>query len=324
MSNIKLKILYACSNSYNSKHQLERFVNAVKNKNYQIKVAAYRKYMPNNIQTDWNLESLLNIFDPNAISLDNPNFEYYYKQIKSYKPDLIISDSEYFTTSIAISLNKLIWQYSSSYIDFALGCRNIGFLKTYKFVFVKDTNRNNKIHYMTSNSNKALVYSHLCDSDVDFDLKPSFEWVRPYYIKDNSNLNNNLTGITLSRNKKITSLLKKYKDSILYCHNDYENHLNLSIKNIDDYINYSNLSKCNLFIHEGYTDFFADALYNNKFSIIIPDFNCAESIINAFIAEKYKFGKIVYNCNEDISSYIEEEVNFKYNNSVKFLHESIP
>ena len=125
------KILYAASNNINSKIQLARFMQAVKDEPYIIKIAAYKNSSPS-IHIDWTLDYLVNIFDNGRINLNDDSFRTYLDQIKLYEPDLIISDLEYFTSYAANLLNITLWQCSSSIINFALSKKqkyNMGIFK---------------------------------------------------------------------------------------------------------------------------------------------------------------------------------------------------
>jgi hypothetical protein len=134
-----LKILYAASENENAKIQLARFMQAMEGKPFIVKVAAYKKSSPP-INIDWTLDCLKNIFKPDYVTLDNDNFITYFNQVKYYKPDLIISDLEYYTSHIANVLNTTLWQCSSSIINFALSSNykyNLGIFKRYAYLFNK-------------------------------------------------------------------------------------------------------------------------------------------------------------------------------------------
>src|SRR5258706_5453728 len=98
-----MKILYAANNNINSLIQLSRFLRVI-SKQHHIKISAYKKSSPPSINIDWTLDALLNIFNP-RLSLNNDNLCIYYDQVKKFKPDLVISDFEYFTSSVAADLN---------------------------------------------------------------------------------------------------------------------------------------------------------------------------------------------------------------------------
>jgi hypothetical protein len=154
----KIKILYAAGNTSNSKIQLSRFLKAIADKPYTIKVAAYKNSSPS-IHIDWTLDYLLNIFDNNHINLNNDSFRIYLDQIKLYNPDLIISDLEYFTSYAANLLDITLWQCSSSIINFALDKKqkyNMGIFKNYSYIFNKNPHNFQRIINIIDNSNCCL------------------------------------------------------------------------------------------------------------------------------------------------------------------------
>ena len=231
-----MKILYACSNSMNSRIQLERFVKAMKNKPYQLKIAAYKKSSPN-ISIDWTLDCLLNIFKPDHISLENENFETYFHQVKSFNPDLIISDLEYFTSYIANVLNITIWQCGSSLINFALPQsqkHNLGLFKQFYYLFHKVPLNNQRIINMIDNSNHNFVYSHLGDVNREINIKENFEWIRPYHTVGKYSVlcEHNVVAGSLQLNKNVINLLKNYNDSVIFSENCDEEYPNILLKDI--------------------------------------------------------------------------------------------
>lgn len=323
----KLKILYAASNSTSSKIQLERFLLSIKDKPYKIKIAAYRKSSPNQ-SIDWTLDCLQNIFKPSHISLDNDNFETYFNQVKNYAPDLIISDLEYFTSHIASVLNIILWQCNSSLINFALTQNqkyNLGLFKQFYYLFHKIPLNNQRIMNMIDNSNCNFVYSHLGDA-TNLTIKDNFEWIRPYHTLGTSSIisKHNLVAGILQPNKKILNLLQKHSDSVIFtedCNEEYSNITLKDLNNHDEYI--CNLNNSSLFVCAGQTNFLADAYYNGKFSLIMPDYNDIECVINSVSSEHEKLSKTIHDSTEDIEDYKSLVINVNYNSDIKFLHERI-
>ncbi len=323
----RLKILYACSNHTNSKIQLERFVDAIKNQPHQLKIATYKKSSPNNINIDWTLDCLYNMFKPEHISLDNENFETYFHQVKSFNPDLIISDCEYFTSHIAMVLNTTLWQCSSSLLNFALPQEqkyNLGLFKRFYYLFHKVPLNNQRIMNMIDNSNYNFVYSHLGDANSDLKLKEEFEWIRPYHTigKPSVICKHNIVAGMIQPNKNIIGLLKRYTDSIIFsedCNEDYPNIILKDMSNIDEYT--CNLYNANLFVCSGQTSLLADAYYNGKYSLITIDYNDTECIINSLASEHFGLSDIIYDLDSDLN--FSKSVNTRYDENIKFLHERI-
>lgn len=316
------KILYAAANNQNAKLQLSRFINAVKNKPYTVKIAAYKNYSPN-INIDWTLDCLLNIFDKDQINLNNDNYKIYFDQIKYYKPDLIISDLEYFTSYVANLLNITLWQCSSSIINYAFTKKqkyNMSIFKKYSYIFNKNLNHVQLIINILDNSNRKFIYSHFGDCTNPPEIKKDYEWIRPYFSlgKKSINCQHNIVVAMLKNNKKILNHVKKSEDVVIFSEQIDEQYNNLKLKNIYNQQEYfCNLKNSKAFICEGQTTFLADAFYNGKKPIVITDYNDTECIINSTVSEKLKFSNLFS------SDLLCEEINPILNNNICFLDQKI-
>jgi hypothetical protein len=323
-----LKILYAASNHSGAKIQLTRFMRAMQDKPYIVKVAAYKKSSPR-INIDWTLNCLLNIYKPDLLSLDNDNFSIYLDQVKYFSPDLIISDLEYFTSQVASILNITIWQCSSSILNFALSHEekyNLGAFKHYSYILNRHPLHTQRTVNLLDNANVNFVYSHLGDIQNSPKLKNQFEWVRPYYVigKPSIPCKHNVVAATLDNNKRVIHLLKQHSDSVVFSDFDGEEYSNLLMKDIGNEAEYScNLKNSNVFVCEGQTSFLADAFYNQKYSVILTDLKNAECILNTAFAEKAQIGSAIYNSQVDLNVYMDKQINNQLNDSCKFLHERI-
>lgn len=323
-----LKILYATSNNSGAKIQLARFMKAMQDKPYIVKVAAYQKSSPK-INIDWTLNCLLNIYKPDLISLDNDNFAIYLDQVKYFAPDLIISDLEYFTSQVANILNTTLWQCSSSMLNFALSHEekyNLGAFKHYSYVLNKHPLHTQRTVNLIDNSNCNFVYSHLGDIENSPKLKEQFEWIRPYHVTGKYAVpcQHNVIAATLGNNKKILHLLKKHNDSVVFSDFDGEEYSNLLVKDIGNEEEYScNLKNSNVFVCEGQTSFLADAFYNQKYSVILTDLKDAECILNAAFAEKAQISSVIYDSATDLNVYMNRKITNQLNDTTQFLHERI-
>lgn len=321
-----MKILYAAGNNENAKIQLTRFLNKMSGKPYTIKVAAYIKSSPAT-NVDWTLDCLLNIFKPEHISLNNDNYDIYFDQVRKYAPDLIISDLEYFTSHIANVLGIEIWQYSSSLLNFALTNDykyNLGVFSQYAYAFNKNPVWTQKIINIIDNSSKNLVYSHFGDVSNSPPLKSNFQWVRPHHLlgKEYKPCQHNLVGAGLHNNRKVISLLQKYSDSVYFSNIYYEKYNNLIIKDLKNEEEYfCNLKNSNLFVSGGQSSFIADAFYNKKYSVIIPDTNDTECIVNSCVANKTQTSSIMYQITDILPKEIEIVPELK--KEIKFIDEII-
>jgi uncharacterized protein (TIGR00661 family) len=323
-----LKILYAANNNENSKIALSRFLLHLPKKNYQIKIAAYKKSSPN-ISIDWTLDCLLNIFRPEHISLDNENFNVYFEWIKNYNPDLIISDLEYFTSYIANVLDITLWQCSSSLINFALSHEhkyNLGLFKQYSYLYNRAPLYNQRITNIIDNSNYNFVCSHLGDTTDAPILKQGFEWLRPYYIigKDYVPCCHNIVAGVIGSNKKILQTLKQYPDSVVFTDFYDEYYYNPQIKNLDNQEEYiCNLKNSHIFVCEGQTNFLADAYYNDKKPLVITKITDLECIINSLYSERLGLSHTLHSVNEDILQSFDPNFSHTCNKDIKFLHEKL-
>lgn len=321
-------ILYAAANNENAKIQLFRFVKQIENLPFNLKIAAYTKSSPN-INIDWNLDCLLYMFDPERLSLDNENFLVYLEQVKKFKPDLIISDLEYFTSSVANILNIPLWQCSSLIINFAIPPdkrHDVGLFKNYCELFRKDFTVNQRLSHLINISNKNFVYSHLGDLNNIFKLSDNFEWIRPYHqiAKPFEPCNHNIIAAMTRNNKKILNILNKYSDCVAFVDFCYENYNNIILKELNNYDEYfCNIFNSRLFICEGATSFLADAFYNKKYSIVLPNVFDRECIVNSVYSEHAGISKNIFSENENIDSYIGKEIDYQYNDKIKFLHEKL-
>lgn len=320
-----MKILYAASNNENAKIQLARFMEAVKEKPYTVKVAAYKKSSPN-INIDWTLDCLLNVFKPDHISLDNDNLSTYYEQVKYYGPDLVISDLEFFTSHVANILGTTLWQCSSSMVNFALTNDykyNLGIFKRYAYLFSKNPLHIQRVVNIMDNSSRTLLYSHFGDCQSPPTIKPGFEWVRPYHQigKVSKPCQHNIVAGTQGSNKKIIELLSQHPDSVCFSDFYYETYSNPLIKDIRNQEEYfCNLKNSNLFVNAGQTSFLADAFYNNKYSVVLANTDDVDCVVNAAISEKLGLSKSIYGT-EDLSQYPAQVTSIL--SESKFLHERI-
>jgi len=321
-----MKILYAAANNENSKIALDRFVENL-DKKHTLKIAAYKKSSPNNLSIDWTLDSLLNIYRPESLFIDNnDNFKIYYHQLKNFNPDLIISDLEYFTSIIAISLNIRLWQCSSILIRYALEYKkNIGIFTNYSYITNRNPNQHLKIINILDNSEEKFVYSCFGDLDSPPLIKDNYTWIRPYHKlgKKSKTCQHNIVGVVPSGNKKIFNILKKYPDTVVFTEHVEESYPNIKLKKMNEEEYYCNIYNSELFFCEGQSSLLADAYYNNKYSIVFPNFTDSESLINSTISEKMNFSSSVYDNSKNLNDFKNISLMNKYNNDISFLHEKI-
>lgn len=322
-----MKILYAASNNQNAKVQLSRFLRAMEGSKHQVKVAAYKKSSPKETNIDWTLDALLNIYRPDLLSLYGDNLNIYLEQVESYAPDLVISDLEYFTSSVAIDLNLPLWQCSSSLINYALIRNekyNLGLFKYHAHALNRDTLHSQRMVNILDNSNRNFVYSHYGDMSDPPLLLDGFRWVRPYHqiAKDYVPCQHHITAAFSVPDKRVMAFLKKYPDSVAFVDDPQERYQNVQVKDIgigDEY--YCNLKNSAFYVCRGQTSFLADAFYNGKYAFVFPDYEDAESITNSQLAQKIGTGHIMTFADELSNPSVEIEP--VYSDSIKYLHEHI-
>jgi len=323
-----MKILYAAGNNSNASIQLSRFLQAIEGKPYIIKVAAFKNSSPKHINIDWTLDCLLDMFRPETLSTEGENFDTFYRQIKYYNPDLIISDLEYFTSHIANILNITLWQCSSSLINFAIDFKyNAGLFTKYSYLLSKNNVlRTQRQINIIDNSNYNFVYSHLGDTSKPPSIKNKYQWIRPYHSvgKESIPCQHNVVAGLLNNNRKIFSLLQKYEDSVVFTDYPHERHKNLWLKDIENQEEYfCNLKNCNLFVCEGQTSFLADAFYNGKYCAVLINFKDTECVVNSTFSEYLKLSSNIYQPDSDLSVFLNKNIKTNYNEEIKYLHEWI-
>ena len=320
-----IKILYAASNNYNSKLQLSRFLEAVQNKPYQIKIAAYKDYCPD-IHIDWTLDALYGTTNKYKIpsNLVNYNYDIYLEQVKSYNPDLVISDLDYFTSYIAMILGCQLWQCSSSVINFAFTKKqkyNMSIFKQYSYVFNKLPQYVQRTVNILDNSHHNFIYSHFGDSSNPPEIQEKYSWIKPYHKigKTSINCQHNIVAAFIKNNKNIINKIKNYQDVVVFSEFYQENYNKILLKNIyDEQEYYCNLQNSKYFICEGQSTFLSDAFYNGKRPFVLTNYDDFESIMNSTISEKLNFS-------DNLSKFTEQDRSFisNINSTVQYLHEKI-
>lgn len=310
-----MKILYAASNRPGAKLQLTRFLQHI-NPTYTIKIAGYQDM---NMYLDWTLDALKDIFNPNRVSLENDNYEIYASQIKAYAPDLIISDLEYYTSYAGQQLDIEVWQVSPLLVYSGFSDNELDLFVKYKqFLITYNKILKNTIF----NSNRRFMYSYLCDIEGLPKSKEGYEWVRSYSQigKISTACHHNIVAALHKNNKQIAKILNELDDVVVFSDKQFDTMITKSTYDIDEYS--CNIKNCNYLINQGLTDLLADAFYNNKPSIIVPDLFDCEAIINTLFSEHFRLNKVSY----DGVIYDGDEVkaaNIATNENVKLLHEYI-
>lgn len=318
----KIKVLYALSDRLGAQIQYIRFIENI-DPNIEVKVAGYGSKC-NLINLDWNLDALKNAIDPKTISLKNENTAIYADQIKSFNPDLVISDLELITSYIALDLNKELWQVSPLLFYYAATNdikSKLNSRRRFSYSLKPLINSKDFANYAITNSSKNLIYSHFGDSS-DFDIPSNFSWIRPYFYHGQQSraAEYNLFGATIKNNKSFLNTIKSHQDSVIFSSFLQENYDNIKLKDLRNTNEYAiNLKNAKYVSTYCYTDFLADCYYNNKFSNMFVDYDDIECVINYLCTEFLKLGKSL----NEKESFSNSSIEVKVNSNIKFLDQHI-
>jgi hypothetical protein len=320
----QLKILYASSQKTGTNEQLNRFLQAIVPSNYIVKIAAYygvRCIRP----VDWILNALHDVFCFDRFSMDGDNLEIYYQQIKNFHPDLIISELEPFTSHVAALLQLPIWQIS----PFLLwegwdGSHPIGLERRYQHL-LPEIKEHRRMLAMLAASNANLICSHLGDLAEPPRIKSGFDFIRPYHFIGHHSVpcQHRVVGITTNNNRALIRLLSSYDDAILFTDVLSEMFPQLTLKDAKNAAEYScNLFNSPHFICRGDIGHLADAFYNGKYCVVMPDFTDRNSVVNAYLNQHFQLGQSLYGDKDRLPIQIAVPLPH-YNPQIKLLHERL-
>lgn len=325
----KPKILYSAGDHKGSFFQMKRILENIDHNKYDVKVCAYDRRTKDH-QLLVSSDSLLDFrsFKPYTECPKTFIYEQAKNIIKQFNPDLIISDYDFFISSIANELNIKYWIVSPLLLYLALDLvtkkklfQAKEFANLFNFRGQEWAKRNNIIE----NSERNIIYSIFSDfPNFKLPRNNEYTYVRPYYIKANeikSSNDFNFLYHCLDTKKSILNNLKDFNTNI-FTSNVNEIYNNVTIhdyRNIDKYKNI--LGSINFFISEGETSLLADAFYNNKFSIINKDTTDLESFINSVLFEHFDIGlSYTHDNNFDLSI---KKFKGLQNSCINYLHNEI-
>lgn len=241
------KILYGMGKRFGAAFQFIRIKSSLKE--HTIKSCGFYSFTKNIPHINFLLDSLY-VPLKNKMQHFHDSFE---EQVKSFNPDLIISDDDIMTARIANKLKIPLWYCSPTLLLEAAKIPN----KQVDYAYFIDENLIRKIHLKFPPAEKRLVYSPLGKFNF-IDLKKGYEWVEPevYQAVGDSN-------VSISTRPKLNEYLKYFNNW----------------KPCDSIVDFKPGSKI---ISSGETVFLADALHNMASQIIIcPTLNDIECITNA-------------------------------------------
>jgi hypothetical protein len=293
-----MRILYAAANSVESQSRLLRFLRAAQHSTHLIKVAAFRS-SAGYLRVDWSLDALLDPKYPERLSLDSDAIKVYRQQVQYFKPDLIISDMEVFTTEIAMACGIPFWLLGSWLAYWAIKqdtMRLKNAADTYPVFKRKDSLHLKFLAHAFANADRNLVYSHLGDLPRAPTLKEGCEWVRPYHHRGSSNplCQHQFVAVSANLPKRFMHRLQQYPDLVCFTHSQAERFA-VPLKDLDNEMEYQcNIANAGAAVCQGEADILADAFYNGVPALIVPEFQDPALLFGAILTEKYQLGQIMY------------------------------
>lgn len=186
-----MKILYGAGNFIGSNIMASRFVQ--NSPSHDIRIAAYYRNHTYLHSINWCLDSLyhcIRVGERNYFEqkhgypgpfVNHALADLIIEDLLSWKPELVISDCEFFTATVAKVLEIPLW-YCSPMLQL------IGMEREYKELNTKIFNKTKIYLKSLPKANEYFIYSSLCDISSRPILKKGFEWIRPYSISPDSNL----------------------------------------------------------------------------------------------------------------------------------------
>lgn len=280
-----MKILYAAGTRKHACVQMERIIKHL-SPTFEIKIAAFLG--PLISFANWNLNALRNFLDPDTIPFKGENYEIYADQVKSFAPDLILSDLESYTSVIGIDLGIPVWQINPvlTYYGLSISDKIKLKIKNYNKIFTQISGslpeeENRILSHIIKKSERKLAYSHF--GDLGFKLISGYDWIRPFHVlgKESKMCQHEAVSICPYEDKNLIKICNKFKDPVIFGFN----------KDINNQIEYAcNLKNAERFYTNGISDYCADAYYNGKYNFIVSNLGQDESSLNMIMSTKTKIG----------------------------------
>lgn len=240
-----MKILYGAENRIGAGIQLEYFKHACNNK-HKIRCAAFSRSF-NLTYVDWSLNSLQASAPKSTRQFAS---DVLFKDLKNWKPDLVISDAEPITANIASQFEIPLWYCSPLHLADGVNWER----EQHKYSRqISDVKRE---FQEFPEADRYFICSPFGDISMRPLIKNDYEWIKPY-----------------------CSELAHYMST------DVIRSQSASIEIIKD-----KAEKYNLFVCTGETPFVAKCFYEQKPCCILSDPNSPESLINSSLCEYYGVG----------------------------------
>jgi hypothetical protein len=270
-----MRILYSAGNRLGSDAQMSRIVDHL-SLEHQIRIAAFNNFSQTRQIIDWTLDAL---YYKKAVyrQTNYSNVKIFLKDVERFGPDLIISDCEEMSAKIATVLGIKLW-YCSPLLLYS-GTVWGKFDKKYSHEFIMLS----KYLRLLPKAEKYFIYSPFCEVKFGPQIKPGFEWIRPYYIDATDSTPNTYDNICILHDNQRISILAPILDraypkiSMVSRKCDLEKYKSL-------------LCGSSKVLLAGETSYLSDVMYNWKNVCIFPSFSDKESLLNALIISEYKIG----------------------------------
>lgn len=289
-----MNILYAAGNRKTASLQLERIYLSLSSlPGIKLKIAAYNISSPVGLNIDWTLDPLQGVYGKSPLlTEDSVEHKNYYNLVKNWKPDLIISDFERYTSFIGMSLGVPVWQVSPIVALFALNPTDnfkYEIAKRCKAFYRKYVHEYSISKNMIENSEKNLVYSHIADLKNKPILKNGFGWCRPYFDFGDTNPNCKEEVCCFMDYKNINILKTIKNHNTIIFSNRIKESLSRKTKTMNDYSEYlCYLKNSKKFVCDTQSSTLADAFYNGVKPFVYKDLLDLECIINYCLSKKHK------------------------------------
>ncbi len=318
-----MKILYAAGRYSSSAIQLQRIQETLKN--YEVKTAGF-SFM--GLPVNFTLDPLLSLYWKNSV-LRNNMFAIYRDEVKRFNPDLIISDLEMYTSSIAKLLQKPLWHYSSALLRQCVKFSDVnesGIASHYRSYLKRYENVVEVEDALVKMTNMNLIPSHFGDAGIALKPRKGFYWSRPYHKLANDLPTKKFTyvGATEKSNKPMVHFLKQQENVLLL--SPTEEKYPLTIKAPSE-LDGNYIKDSNVFVCDGNPYHAADGFYNGKYTIFYVNLKHSdkEELFTAALSRKHFLGS-VYHRPEKIEPDIhwnKKAFSTSLNPTISYLHEEV-
>jgi len=281
----KIKVLLSFFRDENSKITLSRVYKELSQVDWiDLHVIGYFSHMPEHIPYEFNMDCLLDIYSNRTINRMEMVFQkehfLFNQYMKDLKPDIVLTDFDFYTTDAAICCEYPIVAISSKIIQINL------MNSAHSSLPHKFQNRIMRLFLCYYDMCKFLEPRRLCYSHVGdmCEIRGYDHIIRPYHEIYEDTQSDKV--LFLFRNAlPHIEWLKKYKNHILYTESPIFIE-GMKVRNMFDDEYFEDLSACKYIVSDGNEMAACDAYYNKKYTYII---NHSFSNFDSDVFESFKF-----------------------------------